>query len=704
MRKIIAVIALFSIVFLAACQQTTPPPDKVVYRYGAGTYDELKFDYGAEVKTLTFDTEDQLLSFIKDNSGANLGYGSSVKMQGASIERLSEPMPAMDMAESAPAAGADYDGLDYSGTNVQVQGVDEADIIKTDGNYIYTVTGQTLFIIRAYPGEDAEIISTIRFDQQIESLFVDGDYLAVFGNYYDNDYYKKIDIVPRQGMTFFDVYDISDRSDPEPIRKYKFEGNYFRGRMSDGFVYMLTTSQPEYRLEMPTPLIIEDDVVRSVPIGHVHYFNIPYNYPMFVNIHALELGSGDMDSVSVAVEGSQELYMSGNNIYVTYGEYVNEYDIQKGIVMELLEPHLAEKHRDLISKIKQTDNAVLSRLEKEAKIYQVYESVIVTLDEDEQETFEERAEGLLEQRLEEIKYFEYTVINRIEVDGLDIDPEANGKVPGRVLNQFSMDEYDGVFRIATTLSPRWSRFEGERSLSSNNVYALDMDLGIIGELEGLAEDESIFSTRFMGDRLYMVTFKQIDPFFVIDLSDPTDITELGKLKIPGFSRYLHPYDEDTIIGIGKDTDDGRQAGLKVSLFDVSDVENPEEIAKYVTESDYADSTALWEHKAFLFSKEKELMVIPAYSMDYRDGQQSYNGAFVFHITKDEIELRGLVDHSEGFAGDQPGWGYYQPAVERSLYIEELLYTKSPGLLRINEIEDLSSVKEIQLSYGDIKIY
>jgi len=203
----------------------------------------------------------------------------------------------------------------------------------------------------------------------------------------------------------------------------------------------------------------------------------------------------------------------------------------------------------------------------------------------------------------------------------------------------------------------------------------------------------------------MVTFRQVDPFFVIDLNDPTDITELGQLKIPGFSRYLHPYDENTLIGIGQDaTETGRTTGLKISLFDVSDFANPKEIAKYVTEERYADSTALYEHKAFLFSKDKELLVIPAHNYDYRwdweDGsgnEAAYNGAFVFHITKDEIELRGLIDHSKSMAADQYYWG---SLVQRSLYIEDLLYTKSPNLLRINEIDDLSSVKDVTLETSE----
>jgi uncharacterized secreted protein with C-terminal beta-propeller domain len=502
-------------------------------------------------------------------------------------------------------------------------------------------------------------------------------------------------------MTYLNIYDISDKGDPELEKEYKFEGSYFRGRMTNGYMYILTTTRPEIR-PIPMPIIVDGTTTRHMPVSDIYYYNIRYDDPMFVNMHAISMDDPEeMDSKAIAVEGSQNLYMSAENIYITYTEYVNEYELQQEIIMDLLEPKLSETDRELIEKIKQTDNDVLSRSEKEAKIYQVYQNVMQYLPQDEQEEIQDRSEELLKEKLEEYKYFEFTAINKVNVDGTEIDPSANGKVPGRILNQFSMDENEDVFRIATTVSPRWSRF-AQRSEATNNIYTLDEDLEIMDGLTGLAEDEQIYSTRFIDDRLYMVTFRQVDPFFVIDLSDPNDIEELGELKIPGFSRYLHPYDEDTIIGIGQDaTETGRTKGLKISLFDVSDVSKPEEIAKYVTESRYASSSALYEHKAFLFSKEKNLLVIPAYNYNYQDQTENYNGAFVFDISKDHIQLRGLIDHSEGKTER-----YWQPFVERSLYIEELLYTKSPALLRINKIEDLSTVKNIELKYSDpgIPIY
>ena len=670
-----------------------------------GTYKEMIFSPSEDITAKTFRTEEEYINFAKSHIGSTSFGGSYTNALG--VVRTDVMMETADSISGGMEKSA-LSVQEFSETNNQVTGVDEADIIKTDGDYIYTISGNVLYIIKAYPGEEAEIIFTKEFDDSPTSLFINGDTMTVFGNMYNLDFFKDIDFRPSAGMTYFNIYDISDRSNPILEKEYKFEGNYFNARMIDDYVYFVTRSSPQFRTNYPTPIIFEGTEARSMPAKNIYYYNIPYRNPQLATIHAINMkDSGeDINSVAVAVESSQNMYMSQNNIFITYTEIINEYDLMKIIMKELMEPYLTDSDKELIEKIKSTDNDILSQYEKDEKIFRVYETYINYLTEDEQADMQETAEELLKKKLEEYKHLEYTIINKISTDKNKISVESNGKVPGHVINQFSMDEKDNILRIATTISPRWSSIDYSRTESTNNIYALDKNINVIGSLEGLAETESIYSTRFIDDRLYMVTFRQVDPFFVIDLSDPTDIKELGKLKIPGFSRYLHPYDDNTIIGIGQDaTATGRTKGLKISLFDVEDVQNPTEVAKYVTEERYASSTALYEHKAFLFSKDKDLLVIPAYSYEYsRDGtSKGYNGAFVFKISKDEIILRGLIDHSMGSSNNRY---YYAPQVERSLYIEDLLYTKSPNLLRINDLEDLSSVKNITLEQknGNIPIY
>jgi uncharacterized secreted protein with C-terminal beta-propeller domain len=273
-----------------------------------------------------------------------------------------------------------------------------------------------------------------------------------------------------------------------------------------------------------------------------------------------------------------------------------------------------------------------------------------------------------------------------------------------------MDEYRGYFRIATTTG-HVSR-NGD-STAQNRVYVLDEDLNIVGRLEGLAPGEQIYSARFMGGRAYLVTFKKVDPLFVIDLTDPTNPRTLGELEIPGYSDYLHPYDETHVIGIGKDAVDmGSFAwyqGVKIALFDVSDPENPREISSYVIGDRGTNSYALDDHRAFLFSRSKNLLVIPISLAEineeqypdgvppYAYGEHTWDGAYVFNIsTEGGLALKGRITHSDGNV--QPCWGWYDSpnSVKRSLYIENVLYTISDGMVKMNNLADLSDEGEIRL--------
>jgi inhibitor of cysteine peptidase len=598
---------------------------------------------------------------------------------------------ALAFDSSGPAIQESSVKVDFSQTNVQVEGIDEADLIKTDGEFIYTVSANNLFIVKAYPGDEAKVISQVKLEGSPTSLFINEDKLIVFGNYNNYEQFEFRRFMPMSSFSFIEVYDISNKENISKLTDYRVEGNYFEARMKGDEVYVFTRMYPNH--QRPIPILFEKGIEREVPLNSIYYHGFNYNDPSYMNVFSLNFNDLELTSNTFIVENNANLYVSQNNIFLTHTEYINEYDVRQEAFKKVIENKLTSEDKSLISEIQRTSNNVLSANEKEAKVNEVYETAFSRLTFQEQRNLTRQTDALFEEEIEKIEYFELTMITKIGYKEGVLTPKTTGGVPGRILNQFSMDEdvQDNVFRIATTISPRWDNFGKERSLSYNNVYALDSNLKVIGSLTGLAEDERIYSTRFIGDKLYMVTFKEIDPFFVIDLSNPRNIKNLGELKIPGFSTYLHPYDETTIIGIGQEIDErGRVEGLKISLFDVSDVSNPIEVAKFVGEDRYASSTALYEHKAFLFNKERNLLVIPVFNRDWQTGY-GYDGALVFSISKQDISLRGLVDHSGNSAN------YFGPSVERSLYIEDLLYTKSSNLIRINQISDLRSVSNVSLT-------
>jgi hypothetical protein len=297
---------------------------------------------------------------------------------------------------------------------------------------------------------------------------------------------------------------------------------------------------------------------------------------------------------------------------------------------------------------------------------------------------------------------------------------GEGEVPGGILNQFSMDEHQGYFRIATTTGNMWASGE---DTSKNNIYVLDERLERVGTLEGLAPGERIYSARFMGSRAYMVTFRTVDPLYVIDLREPSKPSVLGELKIPGYSDYLHPYDENHLIGFGKETIEvsakgwgpdetiAVDQGMKIALFDVTDVNNPKEKFKEKIGDRGTHSELLYNHKAFLFSKEKNIMAFPVDLMEISDkqeavengfpayGQFTFQGAYIYGIDLQKgFQLRGRITHlsEDEYAKSRQYGGYdYTKTVRRILYAGDTLYTLSEGMLKANELPNLTELGSLE---------
>jgi len=244
-----------------------------------------------------------------------------------------------------------------------------------------------------------------------------------------------------------------------------------------------------------------------------------------------------------------------------------------------------------------------------------------------------------------------------------------------------------------------------------------MNLNVVGRLENLAHGESIYSARFMGNRCFLVTFRKVDPLFVIALEDPKNPQVLGKLKIPGYSDYLHPYNETYLIGVGKETVTSEEGdfswyqGVKISLFDVSNVSSPKEIAKIEIGDRGTDSPVLRDHKAFLFSRSKHLLVLPILLAEIDEekypggvppstqGDYVFQGAYVFNISIDEgLIFKGRITHLENNTDlIKSGFYFSSPyAVKRTLYIGQILYTISNKRIKMNSLENLEEIGVLEL--------
>ncbi len=687
----------------------------------------------------------EMKEFMEKNAVSSVyGYGNYLGGVNAFEKKMDVSMEANPSSPAPTPINGIGGGGDYSTTNIQVAGVDEGDIVKNDGKYIYAVSGNDVVIVDAYPASGAKELSRIKLDSSPSGIYINENKLAVYGQNYNIYNAKEYEsILPRRnsGYSFLKVFDISDKSNPKQIRSFDFEGQLANSRMIGDYIYAVTSSYNYYIYDdkFPVPMILENGKVITIDPSSpadkicarcispdIFYFNIPYHSYNFTTISSLNI-KNDTEKINSEVyllDGYQNsMFVSQSNIYITFNKQVSEEELTMDITMDMLKeyvfPKMSEKDKEIIAKIEKAENDVLSPMEKYQKTIALmakYESMF----KDREDEFQKEMEKRVKQKYADIsKELEKTVIHKIEIDNGNLKYKTFGEVAGAVLNQFSMDESDGYFRIATTKNRTWSQFgDADLAESYSNIYVLDNDMKVVGKAEELAKGERIYSVRFMQNRAYMVTFKQTDPLFAIDLSNPSNPQVLGELKVPGFSSYLHPYDETTLIGLGKEADsEGRIiGGIKLSLFDVSDVTNLKEIDKYVLGDRNSDSIAISEHKAFLFSKDKNLLVIPISGQgDIRilqegisaDEQEKimmppiieyFNGAAVFNISKKGFELKGKINHADNSADNI--WMNYNVGVQRSLYINDVLYTLSNKYLKANWLDSLEEVKSLKISSAD----
>lgn len=571
------------------------------------------------------------------------------------------------------------DSADHSTTNVQVEGVDEADIVKTDGKYIYQVNGSRIVVAEAFPADKMKIKRIITLEEeemQPLELYLDDRYLVVIGassgsipvfRPYNRAVASKYDFYYRNGTVKMMIYSIADKDKIEKLREIELEGSYLSSRKIDSKLYLVANKPIYYYHIMEhsdtnyTPSY-KDTAVKEDFIN-IDYDKIAY-FPDCIEPSYMIVAGLNLDTPEEGVNVSTYLG-SGDSIYAS------EHNLYTAVTRHNTVPR--REQNPIIYDSAAPNKAIAKILDRE------------------------------------------TVVYRFALNNGKLDYTGKGSVPGSILNQFSMDEDKGYFRIATTKGDMWRTDE---NTSRNNLYVLDSDLNICGRLEDIAPGERIYSVRFMGDRAYMVTFKKVDPLFVIDLKNATEPKILGALKIPGYSDYLHPYDENHIIGFGKDTveivhkDQWGNAvrstayylGMKMAIFDVSDVNNPKEKFKETIGDRGTDSELLRDHKALLFSKEKNLLAFPITVAEV-SGEKMYGnngipvygsfvfqGAYVYNLDlKDGFRLKGKISHisREEYLKYGNEWHGSDKNIERIIYIDDNLYTLSKSMIKANGINDMN---------------
>ena len=594
------------------------------------------------------------------------------------------PMPTTNggAPPSSPGSGPG----NHTGTNNQVSGVDEADFVKNDGTRIFVLSGQKLYAHRSWPAESLRVESSLTLEGWPQQMFLHGNKVVVFSGVAEPSGGSSggssgmVDCAAMgpcgsgAAFTKMTTVDVSDLAAPRVTDELYLPGGYHDARLAGSAARLVMRDSfrwpsgmrwwPDYsrelwddqsRLEKEIDrLMAENERLirassltqwlpegrRKRPDGTVETFG--YDCRDFHKTNAptrlglVTVASLDLDAQTFQPPGRVSLVTQPGEVYATANAL-----------------YLATPHWWWWPEAGQTDHTYVHKLD----LTQPHSASYV----------------------------------------------ASATVPGHLLNQFSMDEHQGVLRVATTISSRvaepgnlWGRTETTNRLFT---YAPEGgELKLLGQSEELAKGERIYSARFMGNKGYVVTFRQVDPLFTFDLSDPAHPRKVGELKVPGFSSYIHPVGDTHLLTMGMhvpENGDWRARALKLSLFDVSDLANPRETFTQLVGTSYSWSESLYDHKAFNYFPAKGLVAIPF--TDWTWGSSDYWNSFV-------SELRVFrVDPSAGFTPvgaismkdayqviNQHQWSWvYMPNVRRSVMADDYVYAVTDAGVRVAHVSNLS---------------
>lgn len=525
-------------------------------------------------------------------------------------------------------------GANHSTTNNQVEGVDEADTVKTNGSHIFTISENNVVIMNVKSPSQMKKEATIRLGSEFypTQLLLADKTLMIIGQ---KNIYHTLEMgstnenarmgFPMEAMTTVYFYDISNPSSPKLAREIGTEGYINGARLTDNTLYFVTTVAPKFwmleedkEMELRPFLFDSKKDKEAKPMNYTSISILPGSYEgNYSIISAISVENYEENEVMTKgyLGGSDQLYMSKDNLYLTSTIFEEANSSNKKMIW--WNP------------------------------------------------------GKMD-----------TEVFKFALNETEVQFVGSNRLTGTILNQFSMDEHNGYFRAVTTKGNNW----GEDEPSENNLFILDEGMDTVGSLTGLAKEERIYSARFMGDKAYMVTFKQTDPLFVIDLATPTKPKVLGELKIPGFSNYLHPLDETHLIGFGYETKTIPQAGseeplvmiegMKVTLFDVTNLANPKEVDTEVIGGQGTYSPIQYDHHALFQHPEKNLYGFPISIYEQGKGQAygqfKQEGGLIYEITPE----KGIVLKGDLLKPQNPNIPYedWETTIQRMLFVEDNLYT------------------------------
>ncbi len=627
-----------------------------------------------------FASKEEFIAYLSNSQ--SIGYGRGGGVGGGPETMLTAPVGMGEAGQksvssapaAAPNAATDAGTSDrVSETNVQVLGIDEPDIVKTDGKSIYLssnnpyvyyslpqsdiMPNEKIGIMPPYqqPQQETDVVSAVPVKdmKKIAKIDKQGDMLL----------YNNTLIVFTYDYIY--GYNVQDPQNPKQAWKIKYENNssLVTARLYNGKLYLVTRNYPDYSNPCPiTPLVINDKNI-VIPCTDIYHPIVPITDSTTYSAFVVDPGTGDMKNKLsfVGSSGDAVVYMSQSSLYITY-TYSED---QVKVLADFIKTKASDIFpQDFITRLNKLLSYDISSNAKMTEFSQMVERYMGSLNNDDRVKTESQLTNRLNDYLKAHKRnLIFSGIVKIPLDKFEI--AATGNVPGTPLNQFSLDEYQGNLRIAVTAGNNylgyWGSWNGQDTV--NDVYVLDASLKTTGSVQDLGKGERIYSARFIDDKGYLVTFKQTDPFYVLDLSNPKNPVMKGELKIPGFSSYLHPLKSNLIVGIWQES-----SKVKVSLFDVSDPSNPKELDKYLLDEYWTDVSST--HHAFLQDKDHEIFFLPG-----------GNNGYIFTYKNNKLDMQKAVS---------------QIQARRALYIGDNLYVIGTDKIVVVDENTWERVNEIAL--------
>jgi uncharacterized secreted protein with C-terminal beta-propeller domain len=582
------------------------------------------------------------------------------------------------MMENAPADSDAGGDKGFSTTNLQEAGVDEADMVKTNGDYLFIATESDVRIVSARPADSMNVANYIKAGGSIDSIYLyDSKLVILYRQFNGNDgpiLYKE-DANIRVGMPYWIPYqektgmlmvDVSNPASPQTIKDIQVDGYLVSSRITGGNLHVITQFLPNLP---PLDIWYDGSQEDKETVAEANKKTLAaLTLDDFVPTYTVN------DACGVAVEKGRAVATS---------DFIKPQEESGGSMVTIITIDMADPAADF------TSTGFVADVQN---IYASTQSLylVSTLYHYAEDTYDQ--EGFV---IWSNPTFE-TRIHKFDL-GDTVTYAAAGKVDGEILNQFSLGEYNGVLRIATTTGYTWDQ------TSKNHVFCLQNNNGkldVIGSIRDIAPGERLYSARFMGDKGFLVTFVQVDPLFTLDLSDPRNPRVAGELKVPGFSTYLHPLNDQYLLSIGEDTqsegDIVKINGLQLSIFDISDFAHPMLLHTEKIGDRGTYSEALYNHKAVTFWAEKNLLALPVNLNEISDpqnpedwGKNTFNGLYVYQITDDyDFKFLGRMNMFVWDEADANNW-MYSPSWYRGVFIEDYIYSLTSFTVKAAPIDNIT---------------